>query len=65
MENFDTNIENELRLYSTSKIEDLKPEKIAFVIDLYEEVKNEDFLSIKKLKTKIFFQLMEIQNYQD
>ena len=62
MENFDTYIENELRLYSTLKIEDLKPEKIAFVIDLYDEVKNEDFL---KLKTKIFFQLMEIQNYQD
>ncbi len=48
MENFDTNIENELRLYSTSKIEDLKPEKIAFVIDLYDEVKNEDFLSINR-----------------
>ena len=45
MENLD-NLENDLRLYSTSKIEDLKPEKIAFVIDLYEEVKNEDFLSI-------------------
>ena len=45
MENLD-NLENDLRLYSTSKIEDLKPEKIAFVIDLYEEVRNEDFLSI-------------------
>lgn len=35
----------EIKLYSTSKIEDYKQEKIAFVIDMYEEITNEDFVS--------------------
>jgi hypothetical protein len=38
--------ENEIRLYSTNRLEDIKNEKIAFVIDMYEEITNEDFLSL-------------------
>lgn len=36
----------DIKLYSTSKIEDYKQEKIAFVIDMYDEITNEDFISL-------------------
>ena len=38
-----SNPDQEVKLYYSSKIEDIKREKIAFVIDMYEEIKNEDF----------------------
>ena len=36
-----SNPDQEVKLYYSSKIEDIKREKIAFVIDMYEEIKNE------------------------
>ena len=60
-----SNIEQELKLYKTSKIEDLKQEKIAFVIDMYEEIKNEDFLSVSGDKKESRFEVIteEIENF--
>lgn len=42
-------VENKIedtKIYQTTRLEDLKTEKIAFVIDMYEELKNDDYFSI-------------------
>lgn len=54
-----------MKLYSTSKIEDVKQEKIAFVIDMYSEIKSHDFLTVlgdKKI-TRLEAIVDEIVNY--
>ena len=60
-----SNPDQEVKLYYSSKIEDIKREKIAFVIDMYEEIKNEDFLSVSGDKKESRFEVImsEIENF--
>lgn len=55
----------DVKLYSTFHLEDLEEEKIAFVIDMFEEIKNDDYLSISGEEKLSRFEVLtsEIINY--